>query len=273
VTTTQPDLAEDQIGFQTERQVVQERLADVHGLQAPPFSPQSFGECNANIGQIRVLAKDGTEFVDGPLIQAIARTKPPQSPSGQLEAGFFHAIALCIQPQKLLPDLGVAWSQLESALHLPNGFRESALLIVDDTQAHPGDQILRICAQCPLEEFNRLPEHPLFQAGLSQYAVGLDMLGMLTQDVLTVSDRFVEAATLYQIFYFCSIVLQLDVWHLSSSPHRNVGLDPGNGQNQASWHRGYRPGVPSIMPLFNRIVNSVYVVLRLPMLRRQPVEG
>ncbi len=53
------------------------------------------------------------------------------------------------------------------------------MFIVDDTQAHAGHQVFRIRPQRPLKEFDRLPVHLLFQAGLSQQAVGFDMFGIV----------------------------------------------------------------------------------------------
>ena len=101
---------------------------------------------------------------------------------------------------------------------MPDRFGECPLLVVDHTQAYPGDQVFRIRTQRTLKELDCLPVHLSFQAGLTEQAVGFDMFGIVAQDVLAVSNGFIQADAPNQLFDLCDIVLQPDLWHQNSSP-------------------------------------------------------
>jgi hypothetical protein len=129
-----------------------------------------------------------------------------------------------IETLQLPAYLSVAWCQFKSALQLPQGLWKRTLFVIDDAQTYPGDKILRISAQRPLEELDRLSIQLPFKASLSQQTVGLYMFGILTQDVLAVGDCLVQVNIPNHILDFRGVVLQSDVWHLLSSPQLTTNL-------------------------------------------------
>ena len=108
------------------------------------------------------------KFSNGPFVQPVAAIKPSEGAPGQLQSSFVDLIVLAVQAQQLATDFGIARHQFKRALQLPDRFRECPLFIVDDTQAHPGDQAFGISTKSSLEELDRLPVHLLFQASFPQ---------------------------------------------------------------------------------------------------------
>jgi len=119
----QPDLAQNQIGFQAVGEAVQEFDARLDRLEPAAFVPQCFDQGYLDVREMRFLAQHPPEFGNGPLVKLVAGIEPAQRAAGQLEARPFLAIPLGIKMPKLLPDLGVARHQFKGPLELPNGLR------------------------------------------------------------------------------------------------------------------------------------------------------
>ena len=159
------------------------------------------------------------KLANGPFVQPVAAVDAAQGTSRKLAVSFLCAITLNIQTLQLAPDFEIPRRQFISALYLPDGSGQRSLLIIDDAQANTGNKILRVGAQGPLEEFDGLAIHALFQAGFSQQAIGLDMLGIVAQDILAMGHCFTVTILLNQILDSGHIVLQPNISHLFSSHH------------------------------------------------------
>ena len=133
------------------------------------------------------------KFANGPFVQPVSAIEPAQGAPGQLETTLVDPIELAVQAQQFATNLRIARNQFKGAFQLPDRFRKCPLLIIDNAQPHPGHQILWICSQRSLKELDSLAVHLLFQAGLSQQAIGLNMFGIGTKDMLAMGNGFIQS--------------------------------------------------------------------------------
>ncbi len=119
-TAAGPDLAQNQVGLQAIRQLVQHLQAGLLCLDSLLITPERLDQSHPQVGTGRLLGQEGAELGDGTREEVPAHIEPGQRPTGQLDTGRFHPIAPPVETAELAGDGLVIGVHLKSALHMPD---------------------------------------------------------------------------------------------------------------------------------------------------------
>ncbi len=164
-----------------------------------------------------MIGQGATQFGDGLRIQPPSGVLRRKRAGGQLDLGRLKAVALPVEAAQFFPNRLIVRLLFEGAFHVPDGFVELMLFFVDDAHRGVGDEIARFGAEDALEHVLGVLVSVLFQQGLAEDAIRVEVFGVCLQDVFTAPNDFFVRFVFQQLIQFFKERLKVNLGHHSSS--------------------------------------------------------